>query len=385
MIKGLKLPMVSLFMAAQLSACGSSSSSDSESTTAVTDTTSTVDLINSDGATVTRESLGETLFFDTNLSSPPGQSCASCHDEGTAFVDPDSHFPTSEGAVAAVFGNRNTPTAKYAVFIPPFSSDPRGNRYEGGLFMDGRASSLEEQAVGPFLNPAEMNNVDAEALIQTIRNSSYADEFESVFGEGSLDDAESALLNVGEAIAAFERTDAFAPFSSKFDAVKNGSETFTASERRGEGIFNGRGQCDRCHNTDPNALGLVMFTNFEYENIGVPANPNNLFYQNDLDLNPDGAGFTDLGLGAVVNDASQNGKFRVPTLRNVASTAPYMHNGVFNTLEEVVEFYNSRDVDPNQALAEVGENITDIRIGNLGLDANEVRDLVAFMETLSDR
>lgn len=380
--KGKKLTSIGLFFVAHLTACGGSGSSGSDTDDGSSGSEVSQDVGLEEGSL---EQLGQTLFFDTNLSNPPGQSCASCHDPSVAFAEPDSHFPTSEGASAAVFGSRNTPTAMYAMFTPERSSDARGNDFEGGLFMDGRADSLEEQAVGPFLNPLEMNNSGAEEVIQTIRESSYADDFETLFGAGALDDADSALLQVGEALAAFERTETFSPFNSKFDAVQEGVESFTASERRGQGIFNGRGQCSRCHSTDPNALGHVLFTNFEYENIGVPANPNNLFYQNDESLNPDGADFIDEGLGAVVNQNDENGKFKVPTLRNVALTAPYMHNGVFNTLEEVVEFYNDRDVDVSQGPAEVDANISNIRIGDLGLNNGEVNDLVAFMETLTDR
>lgn len=384
MIKKTKQSSISLLVAAYLTGCGGSDSSNTDITSDNSDTVASED---SADAVTTRalESVGEALFFDTNLSDPPGQSCGSCHDPSVAFADPDSQLPTSEGAVPAVFGNRNTPTVMYAVFTPGRMSDQRGNRFEGGLFMDGRADSLEEQAVVPFLNPLEMNNANAEQLIQTIRDADYADDFKTVFGAEALDNAETALLQVGEAIAAFERTDVFAPFSSKFDAVQNGTETFTAAERRGQGIFNGRGQCSRCHSTTPNALGQVLFTNFEYENIGVPANPANLFHQNSGELNPDGADFVDEGLGGAVNQVDERGKFRVPTLRNVAVTAPYMHNGVFGTLEEVVEFYNSRDVDPTQAPAEVAVNISNIRIGNLGLNDAAIRDLVAFMETLTDR
>ncbi len=330
------------------------------------------------------ENLGRALFFDTNLSSPPGQSCASCHTEAVAFTDPDNHFPTSEGAVAARFGNRNSPTANYTAFIPPLNIDQRGNRAVGGLFVDGRVDTLEEQALLPFLNPLEMNNSDANAVIDTIRQATYADQFEQVFGDGALDQSATAFRQVGEALAAFERTSTFSPFTSKFDAVENGTATFTASERRGLNLFNRRGECSTCHTTNANGAGLAMLTNFEYENIGVPANINNPFYQNSADLNPDGANFIDNGLGSTTNNPRDNGKFRVPTLRNVAITGPYMHNGVFNTLEEVVEFYNTRDVNPNQAPPEVAANISNVRMGDLGLSNRDIQDLVAFMQTLSD-
>ena len=123
-----------------------------------------------------------------------------------------------------------------------------------------------------------------------------------------------------------------------------------------------------------------MFSNFEYENIGVPRNPNNPFYSLPASLNPDGFAFVDLGLGPIVSDAGENGKFRVPTLRNIAETGPYMHNGVFNTLAEVIDFYNNRNPDD----AEVTQNVTNNDVGNLGLNLQQRQDLEAFLRTLSD-
>ena len=389
MIKNTKpLMLVSTFLLVVLNACDGNLASEiagsgvtNETATNInTNEETTPNTINS----ANLEALGSAIFFDTNLSNPPGQSCASCHAESVAFSDPDTHFPTSEGAVAARFGNRNSPTASYSAFIPPRRFDARRNRIVGGLFLDGRADSLEEQALGPFLNPLEMNNQDGDAVVELVRQAFYADQFEQVFGEGALDQTTSAFIQIGDALAAFERSSIFSPFSSKFDRLQNGAVTFTASEQRGLNLFNGRGECSTCHTTRPNPAGLVMLTNFEYENIGVPANPDNPFYQNAADFNPEGANFIDIGLGSTTNDPRDNGKFRTPTLRNVAMTAPYMHNGVFNTLEEVVEFYNRRDVNPNQAPPEVAENISNVRIGNLRLSNRDSQDLVAFMRTLTD-
>ena len=325
------------------------------------------------------EELGRALYFDTNLSNPPGQSCASCHLPDAGFDDPDNTLPTSEGAVAGRFGNRNSPTASYAAHIPAFTMV--NGEFVGGLFLDGRADDLETQAQGPFLNPLEMNMADREAVVAVIRAASYAGDFEAVFGTGSLDNSDAAYVQISQAIAAFERTELFSPFTAKFDAVMAGNETFTPSEQRGFNLFvqggNGGANCARCHSVNRNP---VIFSNFQYENIGVPANPNNPFYLLDVSLNPDGLGFVDLGLGAAVNDANENGKFRVPTLRNIAETSPYMHNGVFQTLEEVVAFYNNRN--PNDA--EVIQNVTNNGVGNLNLSNVQMQDLVAFLQTLSD-
>jgi cytochrome c peroxidase len=126
-----------------------------------------------------------------------------------------------------------------------------------------------------------------------------------------------------------------------------------------------------------------VFTDFSYDNLGTPKNKNNPFYTLDAKHNPEGASWIDLGLGGELKKASENGKHKVPTLRNIAKTAPYMHNGVFKTLKEVVDFYNKRDVGSFD-LPEVAENVNKDELGNLGLTDAEVADIVAFLGTLTD-
>ena len=362
---------LTLLLTFLLAGCGSSSSTEAAATATAVDTTA-------------QATLGEKLYFDTNLSNPPGQSCAVCHLPTSGFADPDNGQPTSEGAITGRFGNRNSPTASYAAQIPEFSfvtGGPGGGHYVGGQFLDGRASTLELQALGPFLNILEMNMESEAAVIDQIKLATYAAEFETVYGTGALDNSATAYQQVSQAIAAFERTAVFSPFNSKFDAVQNGTDTFTVAEQNGQNLFNGRGNCVRCHNTGNGSP--QVFSDFEYRNIGTPANPANPFLTLDSSLNPDGAGFVDLGLGSAINEVAQNGKFRTPTLRNINTTAPYMHNGVFNTLTEVVNFYNRRDVDG--IVPEVNQNIDNGgNIGNLNLTPAEIQDLVAFMQTLSD-
>lgn len=330
---------------------------------------------------ISLQGLGESLYFDENLSNPPGQSCASCHLPTAGFADPDSHFPTSEGIITGRFGNRNSPTAGYAAYIPDFHFDADDNQFVGGQFLDGRAANLEEQAQGPFLNALEMNNADMAEVVGKIRSASYADDFEAVFGTGALENVDTAYVQISEAIAAFERTAVFSPFTSKFDAMQNNTAIFTIAEQNGQNLFNGKAQCARCHST---SSGEQVFSNFTYRNIGIPANPNNPFLYLDVSLNPDGTDYVDTGLGGVIDDARSIGRFRIPTLRNINETAPYMHNGVFNTLEEVIDFYNRRDVDG--ITAEVDQNVNDAaNIGELGLSDSEIQDLVAFLLTLSDQ
>lgn len=339
--------------------------------------------------------LGKTLFMDSNLSEPAGQSCASCHSFGAGLADPDQAEATSRGVDPSRFGSRNTPMAAYAAFTPEFHYDKEEALYVGGQFLDGRASSLEDQAKLPFFNELEMNNPDEVSLIKKIQESAYADLFKAVYGEKSLDDPKKAVDHVADAIAEFERTDAFAPFTSKFDYVQAGKAKFTQQEARGFDLFNAedKGNCAACHPSEVDQ-GKVLFTDFTYDNLGAPANPNNPFNTLDKSLNPDGKYFIDKGLGSGENKAvakkdlaAQVGKFRVPSLRNVAITPPYNHNGVFATLKEVIDFYNSRDVVGavgfnNQP--EITANINTEELGDLKLTDQEVLDIVAFMETLTD-
>ena len=342
---------------------------------ALSDTTTLID-----GSVVTTSalvSLGDLLYKDTNLSNPIGQSCASCHALTTGFDDPNSANPTSVGADGVSFGTRNSPTASYSAHIPAPTQQGNGQQRGliGGLFLDGRAESLEEQAKGPFLNATEMGNATASEVIAKIASSTYATEFELLFGESILDDTERSYNYVADAIAAFERTSIFSPFTSTFDQVQAGNANFTAAEIRGQTLFNNKGDCQRCHQSDG---GAEIFSDFSYKNIGVPSNPQLPAFIED-------PSFVDLGLGAQSGNATNNGQFRTTTLRNVANTAPYMHNGVFTTLREVVNFYNSRDTTFSEE-PEVDQNVDQGgSIGELDLTEDEISDLVIFLEALSDQ
>lgn len=334
-----------------------------------------------------KEALGQALFFDTSLSTPAGQACASCHAPQVAFTDPDKHFPVSKGVLPGRFGNRNTPTAAYSAFSPLFHYDASAGTYVGGQFLDGRAATLEDQAQAPLLNPLEMANPDKLTVVEKVQQSSSAALFQQVFGADIFSDTAMAYVKIAEAIAAFERTRTFAPFTSKYDYYLAGRVRLTAQERRGLTVFEAenKGNCAACHPDRPAADGTPpLFTDFSYDNLGVPANPNNPFYALPAEFNVDGAGFVDRGLGKTTGHRTENGKFKVPTLRNIAVTAPYMHNGVFNTLRDVVEFYNSRDISDRFGAPEVPENVNKEELGNLGLSEQEIEDLVAFLQTLTD-
>jgi cytochrome c peroxidase len=336
--------------------------------------------------------LGRSLFFDANLSSGSNQACASCHDPATGFADPRVSVtaPVSEGSLGGSFGDRNAPTAAYASFASAFGAvavadqtPETDSNYAGGQFLDGRALDLVAQAKGPFLNPVEMNNASEAEVVTKVQNASYSADFLEVFGADAFSDTATAYHNIARAIAAFEATAELSPFSSKFDAYLAGSYTFTASEQRGFDLFSdpSGAKCANCH-----TLGATsqesLFTNFRYYNIGTPGNPLNPAYIADNS-------FVDEGLGssaaiAPAEQAAERGKFKVPTLRNIELTAPYMHNGVYATLEEVIRHYDIQ-VANLFITPEVNDpNIAAEMTTALNLQPQDYTDLENFMLTLTD-
>jgi len=346
-----------------------------------------------------KELLGKFLFFDENLSFPPGQACAGCHGCDTGFSGPlsdvNAHGAAYEGAVRDRFGNRKPPTAAYASFSPPFHYDEEEGLYIGGQFWDGRAADLIEQAKGPFLNPLEQNNPSSRHVCIQVRDSAYADLFEEVFGPGSLnctDRVDETYQLIAEAIAAYEASGEVNPFTSKYDYYLAGNVELTAQELFGLKLFEdeNKGNCAACHPSQPDPGGNPpLFTDFTYDNLGFPRNLENPFYNMPVEFNPAGDNWVDLGLGAIVGMTSENGKVKVPTLRNV-DRRPYPefvkafgHNGHFKTLEDIVHFYNTRDTG-DWPPSEVPENVNREELGDLGLTAEEEAAIVAFLKTLSD-
>ncbi len=333
-----------------------------------------------------KQQLGKAIFFDADLSTPPGQACAECHSPNQGFSNPEVNLPVSRGVHRDRFGNRNDLSAAYAGFSPPLHFDEKEKAYIGGNFWDGRADNLVEQAKGPFLNKLEMANPDAAAVVAKIRQAAYAPQFLDVFGADALKEVDRAYHLVAEAIAAYEMSPEVNTFSSKYDFYLRKLVALSPAEQRGLALFEDpkKGNCAACHPSQPGADGTPpLFSDFTYDNLGVPKNPENPFYYLPWEFNPDGPRWVDLGLGAVVKKASENGKFRVPTLRNVAHTPPYMHNGAFKTLWQVVMFYSTRDVGPWPA-PEVPETVNRVELGDLKLTAAEIDDIVAFMLALSD-
>ncbi len=361
------------------------------------------------------EELGKNLFFDANLSEPAGQSCASCHDPATGFTGPDPDINTAgavyHGANVTRFGNRKPPTSAYCGDSPVLHQDKKG-LWIGGMFWDGRATGerlgdpVAEQAQGPFLNPLEQNNPDAWAVCNKVNDSSYALLFEEVWGQGSLNlsDVPGTYDLIALSIAAYERSDEVNPLTSKYDYYLAGEVKLTKQEKMGLNLFKGKGKCSNCHTSKPGPMGEPpMFTDFTYDNLGVPRNPDNPFYTM-LEWNPAGYDWVDLGLGGFLANAGcepdvyepEMGKVKVPTLRNVDKrpdedfVKAYAHNGYFKSLEEIVHFYNTRDV-PGEGwngtpwpAPEVADNVNTAELGDLKLTLVQEEAIVAFMKTLSD-
>ena len=336
---------------------------------------------------VPKAALGQKLYFDFNLSEPAGQSCASCHLPEAGFADPDRELPVSRGIHPDRFGDRNSPTAAYAMYSPDFHFDKEEQLYVGGQFFDGRATTLEEQAKQPFVNAVEMANPDVATVVRKVRAASYAKDFDKIFGKGSLNDEQIAFENIVSAIAEFERSPEFRPFTSKYDYYLAGKVKLSKLEKEGLQLFEAedKGNCAACHPSQVGPQGQPpLFTDFTYDNLGVPKNTNSPFYTQSRQYNAEGLDYVDLGLGKTTGRPEDKGKFKVSTLRNVELTPPYLHNGIFHTLGEVVDFYNTRDTRSDWGEPEVPENVNTEELGNLGLTNHEVDAIVAFMKTLTD-
>lgn len=364
--------------------------------------------ISADNSLSQLELLGKQLFFDTNLSTPVGQSCASCHVPETGFTGPNNdlnaHGSVYEGAVDTRFSNRHPPTAAYGGDSPVLYYNETSGLWIGGMFFDGHAPGwtledpLAEQAQMPFLNPLEMNNPNSEDVVQKIRISEYVDIFEEVWGNESFNDVDGAYDKIAISIAAYERSPEVSPFSSKYDAYLAGETELTELEILGLKLFQGKGLCSNCHISElgPNGESPLL-TDFTYRNLGIPKNPENPFYSMPREFNPDGENFIDNGLGGFLKNSSyppevyepQLGNHKTPTLRNVdlrpnpEFVKSYGHNGFFKSLEDIVYFYNTRDVE-DWPEPEVPINVDLMFMGNLELTSDEEAAIVAFLKTLND-
>ena len=426
------------------------------------------------------EKLGKKIFFDKRLSINRNQACASCHVPEAGWVGDDSVINDGgavyEGSIEGRFGNRKPPSSAYATLAPIFYAD-FGNRllgdndneladdplFVGGNFWDGRATGWElgnpaaDQAQGPFLNPVEQALPDAACVVHRVCTGNYGDLFDKVWSPNACDiswptgsnrpnkvcrdplgkvalspsdrgKVDRAYDRVALSIAAFEGSSESNAFTSKIDAHRAGRYEFDAQEALGRDIFRGKGQCSACHVGTPGpGAAPPLFTDFTYDNLGVPKNPENPFLlANDGWQDPGLAGFLENVAGFYKYADNNLGKQKVPTLRNVGLGSceaqahddasdhsgdskkgkgddciikAYMHNGYFKTLKQVVHFYNTRDTKPMcdgdfdvyQALEEdcwpkpeVAENVNTDELGDLKLTEAEEDALVAFMLAMSD-
>ncbi|MCP4441543.1 MAG: c-type cytochrome [Aureispira sp.] len=276
------------------------------------------------------EQLGKELFFDPLLSQDQSISCASCHKPEFAFAD---NVALSEG----LFGQetaRNTPTAMNLSSFSNFS-------------WDGRAKTLEQQSLNPIQDHAEMGMPVQEAISRLVEDSHYNTEFRTIYG--TIPNKE----DLGKALAAYQRT---LTTLSAYDRYVAGDDAAISDQaKRGLELFSGKGKCVNCHMGND-------FTSGEFENIGTY----------------DGQTYMDKGRANYTKDKSDNGKFKVPTLRNVAITAPYMHDGSIKTLKEVIEYYNNPE---SMRPYSIGKD--ELLETPLGLTTEEISDLEAFMHTLT--
>lgn len=385
------------------------------------------------------QQLGERLFSDENLSLNKNQACASCHSLSPAhakslvtklvpgFVDPDnvkSGSAVSEGSIRGLTGSLNAPSVGYAAYSPEFhwhqEVDEDGNDaglYIGGQFWDGRASSLSDQAKMPFLNPVEMAMPNDLAVVNRLKqDKTYQRLFREVYGlnlnqinsSGKSNTRQSAptqsatveqiFAAAAKAIGEYEQTQEFNKFNSKFDYVLAGKTRFSPLEAKGFELFNNpdKGNCAACHISEATvsedgSIEPPLFTDFSYDNIGLPRNIN---IPGNPEPNPGLGGRTDLTTAA----ADELGKHKVMSLRNIALTAPYGHNGSMATLEQIVHFYNTRDTlgyveDINQpgfgitgwpTPELISDTLNQEELGNLGLTDPEEKAIVAFLMTLTD-
>ncbi|WP_276133076.1 cytochrome-c peroxidase [Polluticoccus soli] len=279
--------------------------------------------------------LGRKLFYEKMLSDNSTMSCASCHKQENAFDDPR---PFSEGTHGA-FGDRNAMAIVNAAWDKHF-------------FWDGRRASLEGQAHDPVSNPIEMANKWPEVVKRLQNSEEYPDLFFKAFGTSTID---STLVT--KAIAQFERT--LVSFNSPFDKYyyKGDSAALTQQEKNGFMLFTGKAMCNNCHLTN------TLFTDREIKNNGLDENPK------------------DPGLMKFTGNAADRGKFKVPTLRNIGVTAPYMHDSRFATLEEVVDFYSSK---VKQNSPNLDEHMPDFGSG-INLTQQEKTELIAFLKSLTDK
>ena len=352
--------------------------------------------------------LGRAMFSEPSLSASGRASCASCHSPEHAYGPPNRLAVQLGGGDMATPGTRAAPSLRYLQNVPPFTEhyhDDDGDDSvdagpTGGHNWDGRTQSAHEQALGPLLSAREMGNKDAAAVLARLRDGPLAAQFRQTFGDDIFARPLAALQGALMALEVFQESPAdFYPYTSKYDAFLRKQTTLSPQELRGLSLFNDetRGNCASCHISRISQGGAFpQFTDYGLINIGVPRN-------GKLAVNADPR-YYDLGLcGPDRTDLRDHpeycGRFKTPSLRNVALRQVFFHNGGFDSLEQVLRFYATRDTAPQQWYP--GRKFDDQPAGmdgNVNMEApfggkpggkpalsdKDIADLIAFLKTLTD-
>src|SRR6266702_3077384 len=386
--------------------------------------------------------LGKQIFHDASLSSSGALSCASCHSPDHAYGPPNDGPVMLGGSTLQRQGARAVPSLTYLERHPNFSIGPdkgdddnvvdlaqmaavgqqaaRAKKTatgtaasaanivpQGGLFWDGRADTLQDQAIFPLLDPNEMDGGSAEVVADKLRHAPYAQRFAELFGAGVFNNQRLLIAEAMFAVARYQvEEQSFHPYTSKFDYWLEGKARLSESELRGLQVFNDpdKANCAGCHPSAPTRDGLPpLFTDHQYEALGAP--------RNVALANNGNPGYFDLGVcGPHRTDIAEQtqycGMFLTPTLRNTATRHAFFHNGVFSTLEQVMDFYNFRDTNPDKvfphaadgtvrkyddipqkyhANVDVSDPPFDRHPGDTpAMTAQDEADIIAFMRTLTD-
>ena len=384
--------------------------------------------------------LGKDIFFDTTLSSSGKMACASCHSPDHAYGPPNDASVMLGGPNLTSPGMRAVPSLTYLERQPEFSIGPDDTTNEnvdmaqqaeasktaaradkiatqtaqsanivpqGGLFWDGRAHTLQIQAEGPLLDPREMDGGSLEIIAEKLRNAPYAKKFGALFGERIYKDTKLLTAEALFAVGRYQIEEpSFHPYTSKYDYWLEGKARLSEAELRGLRLFNDpqKANCAGCHTAEPGPdRRPPMFTDTQYEALGTPRN---LALDDTRDPN-----YFDLGVcGPIRKDIADQtqfcGMFKTPTLRNTAVRHAFLHNGVFHTLQEVMDFYNFRDTNPEKvypvgadgkvqkyndipAQYHANVDVTDPPFNrHLGetpaMTAQDETDIIAFLQTLTD-
>jgi cytochrome c peroxidase len=332
--------------------------------------------------------IGALVFADPSLSASGTVACQTCHDPASAFGPPNDR-PVQLGGVRAA------PSLKYLDVVPRFDEhhvdgdDGSGEAGPaGGFTWDGRMQSTHDQARSPLFSPLEMANRSPAELTEKLRHTAYADRMRAAFGANVLDSPEAALKAITLALEVYQQDPAtFYPYTSKLDHVMRGTAKLTAEEERGRRLFENpaKGNCASCH-PDTIESGLPALTDFGYNALGAPRNP-------EIPANQDPS-HVDLGLCGpyrtdLATHAEYCGMFRTPSLRNVAVRHRFFHNGVFTSLQQVVEFYATRDTAPGRwgepdLPPKYRGNLERGAPFNAHLTPSEIHAIVAFLTTLTD-